>query len=397
MTSLSRAECAVGPGDDPREAARRLRRAREAALGSGSGPERAVVRPVIGASWRRLQAGGLDPTGRGPGRVLDGADLRGRREETPMGEVLPLLRRHLLPAAEAAGQVLVVADAAGTVLWREGNVAARRRADTLGFDEGSAWDEASVGTNAIGTSLVVGAPVHVFAAEHYVETHQPWTCAAAPVRGPDGTVAGVVDLSGPAPGVHASTIALVQAVAALAERELVDAHGRRHARLAAQAAALIGDRPGAVLATDGCRLAAVGMLLPERVDLGRQARPGGIVALAEAGTLTVEAVPGGWLLRPGDRQGASTLHLAPDGRVDWTGGGSSWSQRVSPRHRDLLLDLAAHPGGSSAADLARRVYDDPARTVTVRAELSRLRRVLGPVLEHRPYRLAAGVRVVVGA
>ena len=56
--------------------------------------------------------------------------------------------------------------------------------------------------------------MQVHAAEHYAEGHQPWTCAAAPLRDPvTGRVLGVVDLSGPASTVHPSTIALVDAVA----------------------------------------------------------------------------------------------------------------------------------------------------------------------------------------
>ncbi|MGW3465363.1 phage baseplate assembly protein V, partial [Streptomyces olivaceoviridis] len=32
------------------------------------------------------------------------------------------------------------------------------------------------------------------------------------------------------------------------------------------------------------------------------------------------------------------------------------------------------------------LFDDPSRTVTVRAEMSRIRRYLGELLQHRPYR-----------
>ncbi|MZE80449.1 transcriptional regulator, partial [Streptomyces sp. SID5475] len=49
--------------------------------------------------------------------------------------------------------------------------------------------------------------------------------------------------------------------------------------------------------------------------------------------------------------------------------------------------------GRSAAQLAADLFGDPSRTVTVRAEMSRLRRTLGGVLDHRPYRFADGVDV----
>ncbi|MBD0322374.1 MAG: transcriptional regulator, partial [Aldersonia sp.] len=40
-------------------------------------------------------------------------------------------------------------------------------------------------------------------------------------------------------------------------------------------------------------------------------------------------------------------------------------------------------------------YDDPDHVVTVRAEVSRLRRVLGTVVETKPYRLADSVELTV--
>ena len=43
--------------------------------------------------------------------------------------------------------------------------------DGLGFVEGAAWDEHTVGTNAIGTALVVRKPVQAYSAEHFVRVH----------------------------------------------------------------------------------------------------------------------------------------------------------------------------------------------------------------------------------
>lgn len=41
------------------------------------------------------------------------------------------------------------------------------------------------------------------------------------------------------------------------------------------------------------------------------------------------------------------------------------------------------------------MFGDPGRTVTVRAELSRVRRYLGGLLEHRPYRFREDAEVEV--
>jgi hypothetical protein len=397
--SLGSVESGLPVGGDPRAHALLLSRVREAALGGGTPPVR--PRAVIGASWRRVRWTGLDPAGTGEVPALGVAELQRRRAGSALAPLLPMLRARLLPVAEAAGQVMVVVDPEGRVLWREGGAEVRRRADALGFVEGSAWDEASVGTNAIGTSLVIGTPVHVHAGEHYAESHQPWTCAAAPLHDPiTGRLLGAVDLSGPAHSVHASTIALVDAVARLAELELRQAVTQRVERLRTLAAPLLARLPGRalVVSADGCTAAATGITVPDRVVL-----PDGITAgtiwLPAFGRCTAEAVPGGWLLRVdegGDGVAGSTaLELdlsATPAQVRMTGPSGDWCHTLTLRHAEILLSLLLHPAGRSAAQLAQDLFGDPARTVTVRAEMSRLRRTLGPLLQHQPYRFGEDVR-----
>lgn len=66
------------------------------------------------------------------------------------------------------------------------------------------------------------------------------------------------------------------------------------------------------------------------------------------------------------------------------------SSRLSLRHSELLLLLAQAEDGYSGGALAIALSDDEQAEVTIRAELSRLRSVLGPIeLRSRPYRLAS--------
>ncbi|MFB7193351.1 GAF domain-containing protein [Streptomyces sp. NPDC056240] len=67
--------------------------------------------------------------------------------------------------------------------------------------------------------------------------------------------------------------------------------------------------------------------------------------------------------------------------------------RLSRRHSEILVLLARHPEGLTGDELLCALYEDESVTpVTLRAELARLRRVLGPdILGSRPYRLAAPV------
>ncbi|GAA1744843.1 GAF domain-containing protein [Aeromicrobium alkaliterrae] len=374
--------------------------AREAVLGGSGHGGRATrpVRSVIRASWSRVRQLGMSPDGAPEITPLPSDELLRRRETSGLAPLMPTLRQHLLPACDAAGQLLVVADVEGRVLWREGRTAVLHHADRLGFVGGSAWTEGNVGTNAVGTCLVTEAPVHIHAAEHYAETHAPWTCAAAPLRDPGtGRMLGVVDLSGPVQTVHAGTLSMVALAARIAELEIRSATHDRLAVLRAIAAPLLARIDGVALAvtTDGLVAAATGVVPPERVVLP-SGFGGGDAWVAGLGLVTCEPVPGGWLARVQADADAGVTRLALDlsARVPvatLTAAGGTWRHELSPRHGEILLALALHPAGRSAAELADDLFGDPSRTVTVRAEVSRLRKVLGSVIAHRPYRFAHDV------
>lgn len=71
---------------------------------------------------------------------------------------------------------------------------------------------------------------------------------------------------------------------------------------------------------------------------------------------------------------------------------------LSPRHAEILALLADTPAGLTTGELGAELDDGGLDPVTVRAEISRLRKVLGPgALSSRPYRLAAGAGTDVDA
>lgn len=392
---------ATALSSDLRSDTRRTHQIRAAAM-SGRAP-RTRPRPLIGASWRRMQARGLDPAGAPEVAPLPESDLQSRREHSRLRDLLPQLRASLRPAGEAAGQVMVISDAEGRVLWREGGAGVSRYADRLGFIGGSAWTEGNVGTNAIGTCIVTGAPVHIHGGEHFAESHTAWTCAAAPLHDPvTGRLLGVVDLSGPARTGHANTLSLVTVAARLAEVEVRAAYLERLNELRAVAAPVLAKVGGKAiaLAPDGTTAAVTGFLAPEHIALPSDLTAGE-AWLPSLGPVLAEPLPGGWLLRvregvQADDVSASTLVLdlsGADPDVEVSGPSGAWSYKPSPRHAEILLSLTRHRDGRSAAELAGDLFADASRTVTVRAEVSRLRRTMGPLLQRQPYRFADGVDV----
>ena len=141
----------------------------------------------------------------------------------------------------------------------------------------------------------------------------------------------------------------------------------------------------------------------DRLALPKAPRPGR-VWLPSLGMCTVEPLPGGWLsgwtgraaAGPRDGAGRVVLDLSRPRRcsVDVSGRRGSWT-RTSPPPCGTAVRPGAEPGGPQRGPAASDIFEDPTRTVTVRAEMSRLRRYLAEVLAHRPYRFSEDVRVEV--
>ncbi len=111
------------------------------------------------------------------------------------------------------------------------------------------------------------------------------------------------------------------------------------------------------------------------------------LALVRATALAAEAYLGG-LSEPAGRA-ATVTTLGRDEALLTIGGRRV---RLGRRHSELLVLLLEHPEGRTGDQLSFDLYADNLNPVTVRAELSRLRRTLGAeVLDSRPYRLLADV------
>jgi hypothetical protein len=387
---------------DAVRAARVLAEVRSATLAGRHAP--LTPRPVIGQSWERMLRSGVDPEHDVRSGLLSREEVRRRRESSPLRHVLPVLRQGLLSVADVAQHIMVVTDGEGRVLWREGSPAVLRRADGLGLEVGADWREEVVGTNGLGTPAVVRRPVQVFASEHFVRSHTAWTCTGAPITDPrDGRLLGVVDVSGPLETMHPATLAWVASVAKLAEAQLREQHLAALERLRAVAAPMLAglSGPAAVVDRHGWTAAVTGMPYAKRIALPAAPAPGRHW-LPALGPCTLEPLTDGWLLRaraepvpPGAAR--IVLDLAQPRRwsVTVSGDAGSWSHEPSPRHAELLFLLARRRAGCTAARLAADLFGDPARTVTVRAEMSRVRRYLGAFLAHRPYRFRDDAEVEV--
>jgi hypothetical protein len=319
----------TGPVQPPRHDHEDLR-GRDVFLESGR--PAAGVRSVVAESWIRSAAAGVDPDANLAPVVLDSSDLLDYRSEHRLSRVFPLLYDVLGRAAVDCECVMAVGDAEGRLLWVCGPPDVLRRADSINFVEGAVWDEVHAGTNAPGTALHLDSAVQIRSAEHFNKLVQPWSCAAAPIHDPlTHDILGLVDITGGEDVASPQTLAMVRAAARMAEAEL------------------------------------------------------GRIAAVEAPSKAFGA-PEFELWTP-----SPVLSLHGLGRPECVASLGGRSHRLSPRHSEILVVLVDHPEGLTAEQLEIEVYPADVHSSTMRAEMARLRAILGPdVLQSRPYRLMVG-------
>jgi transcriptional regulator of acetoin/glycerol metabolism len=382
---------AVQPGTDLGVHARALRRVHDAVLG-GSSPH-VPPRPLVARSWSRVMLLGLDPSRANARDPLGRAEVERRRRGSPLSLVIDDIRSVLGSVADASRFITVVTDLDGVILWREGSARVLVQADALGFSEGATWTEDHVGTNAIGTALAEAAPVQLFSAEHFEEGQIPWYCTAAPLHDPrTGALLGVVDVSGPALTLHPAITALVETAAKLAEAQLWRRHQERLERLRRSAEHVLATTAGPLLLVDehGWVAHHAGVAARDRIAVPDPHRA---LAVPGLGLCLPERLADGWLVRPAPAAQAmtATLDLRTDEAVlEVSSADGRWRSPLSPRHAAILDHLhRAGRSGLSAAQLSRAIFGDEAHQVTVRAEVSRLRRTVGALVATAPYRISA--------
>ncbi|AXF85902.1 Acetoin dehydrogenase operon transcriptional activator AcoR [Ephemeroptericola cinctiostellae] len=117
---------------------------------------------------------------------------------TELYQVAKPLLDELVYAVTDSGFAVGFSDPSATLQWTAANRVMQKRVEKAHFLPSAHWDEASMGTNAVGLAARMVKPFAIFSAQHYVPSLHEWVCYAAPiVHGPSGHVAGVLDISAP--------------------------------------------------------------------------------------------------------------------------------------------------------------------------------------------------------
>jgi len=309
----------------------RLLESARSSIDSGSLPPADLVRQVVRDSWLRSQVSNVDVSAVALPFLAED-ELDEYRNGHILAPLVPIVHRLLLKHTLEEGLIVAIGDEAGRLLWVEGNKKSITAADNMGFRAGTDWSEKAMGTSAPGTALAINREVQIHSLEHFAESVVPWSCSAVPIHHPeDKRVIGVLDITGGRDAVLPLVLPLLQATAAAMEAEL---HARRLDDLLSTRTAAVH-----IPVTDAS---------PTLRFLGR------------------------------DR---AVIHSP--GRPPLT---------LSPKHSEILVLLTSEPSGLTADALADHLYGSSQSPVTVRAEITRLKKVFAEHnisidIDSMPYRL----------
>lgn len=174
-----------------------IARARHALLDEHSASPVVGVAPWVKRSWRRCMDSGLQASRPAVFEVLSEQQMR--RTADANAQLVHTAR----PLLETLGRAMVhtryfaiLTNAQGVVIDVSGAIdRSDPRADLI-TRIGTDLSERAMGTTAIGTALAEQQPVWLHRGEHFFSNTSHYSCAGAPVTGPDGRCVGMLDLTG---------------------------------------------------------------------------------------------------------------------------------------------------------------------------------------------------------
>lgn len=171
--------------------------ARRAVLSEGGLHAAPWVEPWIDRSWRRCLAQGFRPQ-----QALAFQSVSAPATHRAMEASRPLLHaaapviQSLARAMADTRYFAILTDAQGVVIDVNGPVDRHNPQASLIARLGVDLSEKAVGTTAIGATLAELQPVWLHRGEHFFDDTSIYSCAGAPLFGPDGQCVGMLDLTG---------------------------------------------------------------------------------------------------------------------------------------------------------------------------------------------------------
>lgn len=169
---------------------------------------------AVTTSWKRsLRDHRVDPGSLEAPRILTAQELTDARG--PVEDLIAVAREEsnrLHAIVGKVGYVVLLTSAQGVVVDVRGDPVRADEFAYWGVWKGGVWAEAVEGTNGIGTCIAELQPVTVHRTQHFRARNTSLSCCGAPVFGPDGDLAAVLDVSSIDPEVSERSHALALSV-----------------------------------------------------------------------------------------------------------------------------------------------------------------------------------------
>ncbi len=171
--------------------------ARQILLHERSAVAAPALAPWLQRGWQRCQSWGLEPGQRVGFDPVSAARMRQVQEASqPLVQAARPVLAELVRAMGNIGHFAILTNTEGIVIDVHGPVDRSDRRASAIARVGVDLSERAVGTTAISAALTELQPVWLHRGEHFFDDTSVYSCAGAPVFGPDGLCAGMLDLTG---------------------------------------------------------------------------------------------------------------------------------------------------------------------------------------------------------
>ena len=208
----------------------------------------------VQASWKRCaNTYGVNPAAADAPRILTRQELTDFRQ--PLDELIFSAHEEidrLYRLVREAGYTVLLCDAAGVAVEHRTDGSKAGLFQYWGTCLGGVWAEQTEGTNGIGTCIAEERPVTIHRSQHYRSRHKDLSCSGAPLFNVDGTLMGVLDVSGIDAGLSEHAHALTGVLTVNSARVITERLFRERFRRQWIVAAALPERDtlGMLLAVD---------------------------------------------------------------------------------------------------------------------------------------------------
>lgn len=163
-------------------------------LASKNYVDNSLLRQDVAVSWKRCLDYSVDPVKIGGGSIVKDIieqDIKARMLSIVSGHHI----QQLYDTVKGNGYVIILTDANGIILNVIGDKGILNFAESLNLVPGANCSEDAIGTNSMGTCVILKRPLQIFSHEHYCQYYHDWSCSSAPILDCCGNLIGTLDIS----------------------------------------------------------------------------------------------------------------------------------------------------------------------------------------------------------